>query len=62
MATKDLKTIEIAELQKTLKELRVKLSKLSFELEANTLKNYSEIGKTRKEIARVLTEINSRNQ
>lgn len=62
MATKDLKTIEIVELQKTLKELRVKLSKLSFELEANTLKNYSEIGKTRKEIARVLTEINSRNQ
>lgn len=43
------------ELTGMLNDLKTKLAKLSFEKEANTLKDTSQIKKTKKEIARVLT-------
>lgn len=46
------------ELQVLFKEAQLKLGRLSFELKSKTLKNVSEIGKTRKEIAQLLTALN----
>jgi len=46
------------ELTETLKELRGALSRLSFELSNNTLKNSSQIKKTKKDIARIMTVLN----
>lgn len=46
-----------SELQKVLKELREKLRKLRFALALGKLKNYREIRKVKKDIARVLTVI-----
>ena len=43
------------ELQEMLKEARVKLGKLRFELANKALKDTSQIGKTRRDIARVMT-------
>jgi len=41
-----------------LADLRAKMVKLGFELEANTLKNVSDIKKTRRDVARILTRLN----
>lgn len=38
-----------------LKELKIKLGKLRFELSANILKDVSQIKKTKKDIARAIT-------
>lgn len=46
------------ELSETLKDLKGALSRLSFELSNNTLKNSSQVKKTKKDIARVLTVLN----
>lgn len=46
------------ELQEMLKELKVKLGKFRFESANNTLKDYSQLNKTKKDIARVATAIN----
>ncbi len=46
------------ELQNMLEELKVKLGKIRFELANKTLKNISEIGQIKKDIARVLTAFN----
>ena len=43
------------ELNSTLGELRAKLARLNFEKGSNTLKDSSQIGKTKKDIARTLT-------
>lgn len=43
------------ELQEMLKDLRGNLSRFSFQLSNNTLKNFSQIKKTKKDIARILT-------
>jgi len=48
------------ELAETLKEWRGTLSRLSFELSNNTLKNSSQIKKTKKDIARIMTVLNLR--
>lgn len=48
------------ELQEMLKELKVGLGKLRFELANKTLKDFSQINKTKKDIARFLTAINSK--
>ena len=45
------------ELNEMFKEHKTKLAKLSFELEANTLKDTSQFKKTKKDIARVLTAL-----
>lgn len=55
MKPNDLKNKTEKELTGILNELKIKLAKLSFELEAKTLKDTSQIGKTKREIARILT-------
>lgn len=50
------------ELQKLLEEKREKLRQLRFSLAGGKIKNISEIRKTRKEIARILTLLNSKYQ
>ena len=62
MKGKELKNKDIKELSQVLSELRSKLARFSFELEASTLKNVSEVGENKKDIARVLTEITSRKK
>lgn len=47
-----------AELQERLQAARVRLGKLRFELANKALKNFSQIGKTRREIARLMTALN----
>ena len=60
MKSKELKNKDQKELLHMLSESRAELTKLGFELEANTLKNTGGIKKSKKNIARVLTELNSR--
>ncbi|MBI2065216.1 MAG: 50S ribosomal protein L29 [Candidatus Yanofskybacteria bacterium] len=43
-----------------LREHKTKLAKLSFELEANTLKDSSQVKKTKKDVARILTLLKSK--
>jgi len=54
----EIKNKSAAELQELLKENRVVLGKLRFDLSSNSLKNVSRISKTKREIARILTELN----
>ena len=58
MKGKELKNKEGAALHQMLADLRAKMVKLGFELEANTLKNVSDIKKTRRDVARILTRLN----
>lgn len=53
----DLQSKSQPELQEMLKELRVKLGKLRFELANKALKDTSQLGKVRRDIARILTAI-----
>ena len=46
------------ELSETLKDFKGNLSRLNFELSNNTLKNSSQIKKTKKDIARIMTVLN----
>ncbi len=46
------------ELNQMLGELRVKLGKMKFELSNKSLKDYSQVKKTRKDIAKILTALN----
>jgi large subunit ribosomal protein L29 len=55
MKTIDLKNKDQKELLNLLKELRGRMAKLVFDLEANSLKDTSQIQKTKRDIARVLT-------
>ena len=54
----DLDKKNMAELQELLEVARVKLGKLRFEMVNQSVKDTSQIGKTRKEIARILTAVN----
>ena len=56
----EIKNKSAAELQELLKENRVVLGKLRFDLSSNSLKNVSRISKTKREIARILTELNQK--
>ena len=56
----EIKNKNAAELQELLKENRVVLGKLRFDLADNSLKDVSRISKTKKEIARILTELNQK--
>lgn len=58
MKPTDLKNKGMDELKITLSDLKSKLAKLGFDLEAHTLKDTSQINKVKKDIARVLTAIN----
>ncbi len=53
----DLKNKTAEELSQLLGELRAKMVKLRFDLADKKLKNFSDVGKTRKAVARVLTEL-----
>lgn len=59
MKSKDLNGKTIQELQEILKEDRVALGRLRFELANKSLKDFSKIKKTKIDIARVLTAIGS---
>ena len=61
MKPTDLKNKTNQELNNLLREYRGKLSNFSFELEASALKDSSQIKKTKKEIARILTLLTSQN-
>ena len=61
MKSKELQNKTKSELTATLSELKIKLAKLSFELEANILKDTSQIGETKKDIARILTIMKKSN-
>ena len=54
----DLQNKNREELIENFNDLKTKLAKLSFELEANTLKDTSQIKKIKKEIAQILTTLN----
>ena len=53
----DIQSKSQAELQEMLKELQIKLGKLRFELANKSLKNTSQISKTRRDIARIMTAL-----
>ncbi|MEK7154358.1 MAG: 50S ribosomal protein L29 [Patescibacteria group bacterium] len=53
----DLKSKDVEELQKMAEDLKIKLGKFRFELANKTLKNFDQLGQTKKDIARVLTAI-----
>lgn len=57
MKNKELQNKSHGELTGILKELKTKLAKIGFELEAHTLKDTSQLKKTKKEIARTLTAL-----
>ena len=61
MKSQDIKDKSVAELQELLKERRINLGKLRFDLSGKSLKDVSQISKTKKEIARILTVIKSQN-
>lgn len=58
MKIKELREKTENELNNLLKESREKIREMRFSLAANQLKNASEIGKTKKTIARILTLLN----
>ena len=57
MKNNDFKNKSVDELRQILSDLKVKLAKLGFGLEANTLKDTSQIKKTKKDVARILTAL-----
>ncbi len=57
MKYSDFKNKDIKELQKMAEDLKIKLGKFRFELANKTLKNFDQLGQTKKDIARVLTAI-----
>ena len=57
MGYTDLKNKDNKELQKMAEDLKIKLGKFRFELANKTLKNFDQLGQTKKDIARVLTAI-----
>ena len=58
MKFSELQSKSQAELNEMLKELQIKLGKLRFELANKSVKDVSQIKKTKKDIARVLTATN----
>lgn len=57
MKYSELQNKDSQELQVMLKEAKVKLGKLRFEMVNKSLKDSSQIGKTRKEIAQIMTAL-----
>ncbi len=54
----DLQNKTKEELNTTLKDLKAKLLQFNFELGEKRLKDFSQVKKTKKEIARILTKLN----
>jgi len=61
MKAKELRQKSAKELKSLLKEKRVKLGKLKFELSSKKIKNIGEIKELRRDIARILTLNNINN-
>lgn len=59
---KDIKNKETKELTQILKELKAKLMQAGFDLADKKMKDTSQIKKTKKDIARVLTELKAKKQ
>ncbi|MDP3792799.1 MAG: 50S ribosomal protein L29 [bacterium] len=59
MKNSELKNMSQEELNKLAGDLRAKLLKLNFDLADNKVKDVSQIKKTKKDIARVLTTLRS---
>lgn len=57
MKYKDLEKKSKEDLQKMLKDLKVSLGRLQFELKHQALKNVNQIAQTKRDIARVLTAL-----
>ncbi len=62
MKYKDLKDRDVKELQNLLKDQRVGLGKLRFELNNKSLLNPSKFRSTRRDIAKILTTIKTVNK
>lgn len=58
----DLKNKTVEELNRNLSELRAKLMQAGFDLADKKMKDTSQIKKTKKDIARVLTELKVKKQ
>ncbi len=56
----DLQNKKKEELSTMLKDLKAKLLQFNFELGEKRLKDFSQVNKTKKEIARILTELSKR--
>lgn len=57
MKAKEIREKSREELEKNLRELRNKLTKIKFDIAAKQMKNHREIRKVKKDIARILTVI-----
>lgn len=57
----ELKNKNEHELAETLRELKIKLGKLRFDLSSNTLKDSSQLKKAKTDIARIMTILRSKN-
>lgn len=57
----DLQNSTKEELNTMLKDMRAKLLQFNFELGEKRLKDFSQVKKTKREIARILTLINKKN-
>ena len=55
----DIKNKSVSELNSLLNELKAKLVNLNFDLNEKKLKDTTQIGKAKRNIARILTEINA---
>lgn len=60
MEFKELTTKSAGEIQTLLKELKEKAHNLSVKMKLGQIKNHRELGAVRKDIARVLTHLNSK--
>lgn len=60
MKIDELRKKDKKELEKSVQDLKKKLSDIRFKRSANQLKNMNEISNTKKEIARILTVINEK--
>ncbi len=59
---KDLRDKTDKELQTTVQDLRVGLAKIRFQVTINKQKDFSQVTKTRKQIARIETILNERTR
>ncbi|MGD0977430.1 MAG: 50S ribosomal protein L29 [Minisyncoccia bacterium] len=62
MKYSDLQNKDNRELEVMLKEAKVKLGKFRFEMANKALKDFSQIGKTRKEIAQIMTAMKKNHE
>ncbi len=61
MKFSELQNKDINELNEVLKDTRIRLGKLKFELASKSLKDFSQIKKNKTEVAQIMTAINKKN-